>query len=214
MKLATRCILLAALMMLVGVIVACGGAEESAAAPAMQGPPGLPGLPGFRGNPGNPGNPGPAAAAPQAPAARAMSAPAAPAAPAPAPTAAPVAASEKVVVKEFEVEGHSISDEGSEAGEFSEERAALVAQNRIIVRTVQLALEVDDVADSIEVISQSVQRDGGWVVSTDRGSKHYGFIAVRVPAAKLDDALKWMRGVGVGCAVGGFHEHGCYGRIL
>ena len=72
-----------------------------------------------------------------------------------------------------------------------------MAQNRIIVRTVQLALEVDDVADSIEEISQSVQRDGGWVVSTDRSSKHYGYIAVRVPAAKLDEALKWMRGVGV-----------------
>ena len=104
---------------------------------------------------------------------------------------------EKEVLEEFEVEGHSIPDESSEAVEFSEERAALVAQNRIIVRTVQLALEVDDVADSIEVISQSVQRDGGWVVSTDRSSKHYGYIAVRVPAAKLDEALKWMRGVGV-----------------
>ena len=84
-----------------------------------------------------------------------------------------------------------------QAGEFSEERAALVAQNRIIVRTVHLALEVDDVADSIEEISQSVQGDGGWVVSTDRSSKHYGFISVRVPAAKLDDALKWMRQLGV-----------------
>ena len=87
-------------------------------------------------------------------------------------------------------------DEGSDVGEFSEEQAALVAQNRIIVRTVHLALEVDDVADSIEKISQSVQGDGGWVVGTDRSSKHYGFIAVRVPAAKLDAALKWMREVG------------------
>ena len=86
--------------------------------------------------------------------------------------------------------------EDSDVGEFSEERAALVAQNRIIVRTVHLSLEVDDVADSIEKISQSVQRDGGWVVGTDRSSKHYGFIAVRVPAAKLDAALKWMREVG------------------
>ena len=99
----------------------------------------------------------------------------------------------------FKVEPHTTTKESedSDVGEFSEERAALVAQNRIIVRTVNLALEVDDVADSIEEISQSVQRDGGWVVSTDRSSKHYGYIAVRVPAAKLDEALKWMRGVGV-----------------
>ena len=149
-----------------------------------------------------------------APAARATVAPAAPAAPAPAqvmapqapaarpaPTAVPVAASEKIVevevVKEFEVEGHSIRDESSEVIEFSEERAALVAQNRIIVRTVNVELEVDDVVQSIEEISQGVQRDGGWVVSTDRSSKHVGFISVRVPAAKLDDALNWMRAVGV-----------------
>ena len=141
-----------------------------------------------------------------------MAAPAAPAAPAsamapqapaarPAPTAVPVAASEKIVevevVKEFEVEGHSIRDESSEIIEFSEERAALVAQNRIIVRTVNVEIEVDDVVQSIEEISQGVQRDGGWVVSTDRSSKHIGFISVRVPAAKLDDALNWMRAVGV-----------------
>ena len=148
-----------------------------------------------------------------APAARATVAPAAPAAPAPAqvmapqapaarpaPAAVPVAASEKIVevdVEEFEVEGHSIRDESSEVIEFSEERAALVAQNRIIVRTVNVELEVDDVVQSIEEISQGVQRDGGWVVSTDRSSKHIGFISVRVPAAKLDDALNWMRAVGV-----------------
>jgi hypothetical protein len=89
------------------------------------------------------------------------------------------------------------SEEGLQAVEFSEERAALVAQNRIIVRTVNLDLEVNDVADSIEEISQSVQQNGGWVVSTDRSSKHFGFIAVRVPAANLDDTLKWMRQVGV-----------------
>ena len=96
-----------------------------------------------------------------------------------------------------EVESEAMSEQASQVGEFSEERAALVAQNRIIVRTVQLALEVNDVAASIEEISQSVQRDGGWVVSTDRSSRHFGFISVRVPASKLDDALKWMRQVGV-----------------
>ena len=82
-----------------------------------------------------------------------------------------------------------MSEEGLLDVEFSEERAALVAQNRIIVRTVHIELEVDDVAESIEEIAQGAQRDGGWVVSTDRSSKHIGFISVRVPAAKLDDVL-------------------------
>ena len=169
-------ILLVAVTLMVGAMVGCGGATESsesdffaaaAPAPAMQQAP----------------------AAPAAP--RAM--PAQPAAP---------AASEKVVVKEvevdsFKVEAHSISEESSDSGGFSEERAALVAQNRIIVRTVHLELEVDDVVESIEEIAKGAQGDGGWVVSTDRSSKHIGFIAVRVPAAKLDDTLAWMRAVGV-----------------
>ena len=165
--------------------------------------------------------------APAAPAAQmaAAQAPAAPAAPRPASgaeiakslrpqqpqAAAPAPAQPAAGADDFNVSGHSVSEkevikevaaeamseQPSQVGEFSEERAALVAQNRIIVRTVQLALEVNDVAASIEEISQSVQQDGGWVVSTDRSSRHFGFIAVRVPAAKLDDTLKWMRQVGV-----------------
>ena len=96
-----------------------------------------------------------------------------------------------------EVAAEAMSEEGGLEVEFSEERAALVAQNRIIVRTVNIELEVDDVAESIEEIAEGAQADGGWVVSTDRSSKHIGFIAVRVPAAKLDDTLDWMRAVGV-----------------
>ena len=190
-KISKLTILAAGLLVVAMVLVGCGssaasapdfdafsrGESESAAAMQMAAP-------------AAPAAPAPAPAmAPQAPAAR------------PAPTAVPVAASEKIVevevVKEFEVEGHSIRDESSETVEFSEERAALVAQNRIIVRTVNVELEVDDVVQSIEEISQGVQRDGGWVVSTDRRSRHIGFISVRVPAAKLDDALNWMRAVGV-----------------
>ena len=180
MKMRTLIISLAALLVVLVTLVACGAAaapahDESSMFTAAR-----------------------AQSAPQAPAA-----PAAAPAPARQPTAAPVAASEKIVavekevLEEFEVEGHSIPDESSEAGEFSEERAALVAQNRIIVRTVNLALEVDDVADAIELISQNAQQIGGWVVGSDRSSRHYGFVAVRVPAAQLDTALKWMREVGV-----------------
>ena len=182
MKMRTLVVSLAALLVLLVSLVACGAAQESAAA-APQGRPGLPGAPGFPGS--------------QAPQAQAAQPPAAPAAAARRPTAVPEATSGQLEKVEVVKEVAAMSEESSQAGEFSEDRAALVAQNRIIVRTVNLALEVDDVADSIEEISQSVQRDGGWVVSTDRSSKHYGYIAVRVPAAKLDEALKWMRGVGV-----------------
>lgn len=174
-----------ALLLALAVLTACGsGAEDnfavSAPAPAA---------------PAAPAPAAPAGPAPQAMMQERASVMAAPAAPAPTAVPVPAAMNEAIVevVKEVEVE----SDESSGVVEFSEERAALVAQNRIIVRTVNLDIEVDDVVDAIELISQNVQRDGGWVVSTDRSSKHYGFIAVRVPAAKLDDALKWMRQIGV-----------------
>ena len=193
MRMRILVISLVALLVVLVSLVACGGAADESEDAGRSGQPGLPGVPGFQRS--------------QVPQARAASAPAAPAAPAPAPAATALPsvvflasdemAVEKEVLEESEVEGHSIRDESSEAVEFSEERAALVAQNRIIVRTVQLVLEVDDVAQSIEEIAQSVQGDGGWVVSTDRSSKHFGFVAVRVPAAKLDDTLKWMRQLGV-----------------
>ena len=191
-------LLLAGLLVIAMALVACGSSAAesgdseffaSAPAPAAPAAPesaaqqspaphGLPDLLDRLGPPGEPGFPG-----------------------SPAPTAVPAAASEKVVevTKEVEVEfaAEAMSEEGSQVGEFSEEQAALVAQNRIIVRTVNLELEVDDVAESIEEIAQGAQRDGGWVVGTNRSSKHIGFIAVRVPAAKLDDTLDWMRAVGV-----------------
>ena len=178
MKMRTLIISLAALLVVLVTLVACGAAaapahDESSMFTAAR-----------------------AQSAPQAPAAPAA-APAQPrsesAAPAArAPTAAPAAVSEKLAKVEAIEEAAD-----SSVGEFSEERAALVAQNRIIVRTVNLALEVDDVADAIELISQNAQQIGGWVVGSDRSSRHYGFIAVRVPAAQLDTALKWMREVGV-----------------
>ena len=177
---------LVALILGLMILSACGGAaDEAVAAPAPDAPQ-QESVSMMRAMASAPQPVSAPAAAPQAPAA--------PAAAAPAPAAA--------VIQEAEVETESVKalddvEAGAHAVEFSEERAALVAQNRIIVRTVNLDIEVDDVVGAIELISQSVQRDGGWVVSTDRSSKHYGSIAVRVPAAKLDAALKWMRQVGV-----------------
>lgn len=175
----SKMVLLLGLLAIAMALVACGGAADSgdseffAAAPQMEHAMAAPA----------------ATMAPQQ-----ASAPQAPAAAAPAPR---MASEERETVMLKGDAAEEMSEEGSLDVEFSEERAALVAQNRIIVRTVQLELEVDDVAESIEEIAQGAQTDGGWVVSTDRSSKHIGFIAVRVPAGKLDDTLGWMRAVGV-----------------
>ena len=188
------------------LLMACGsGAEESAAAPAAAATM-SPREMSMEGSTMRMAQTAPAAPAPPA----APAAPQAAAAPVPAsdftvtahsagsaPSAPAASVPRPAVVREVEAESQAAKAGEMEAGGSDGERAALVAQNRIIVRTVNMNLEVDDVTAAIEEVSRSVQRDGGWVVSTDRSSKHYGFIAVRVPAEKLDAVLQWMRQIGV-----------------
>ncbi len=120
-----------------------------------------------------------AQAAPMAPAAMAQPAPSAPAVMAQgAPAAAPAAP-----------QAPGAADDAA-VGEFSEEQAALVAQKRIIVRTVNMEVVVDDVSAGIAAIGRAAEAQGGWVVKTERASTHTGFVAVRVPAAMLDEFVR------------------------
>ena len=73
------------------------------------------------------------------------------------------------------------------------QQADLVAQRRIIVRTVDMALEVPDVAGSVDAIGDMAEELGGWVVSSDRSRKHRGAISVRVLAKELDQAVERLR---------------------
>ena len=73
--------------------------------------------------------------------------------------------------------------------------AELATQRRIIVYTVDMTLEVADVAASVDTVSALAQQMGGWVVSTSRAEKHRGFIAVRVPADRLDEVVGRLRGI-------------------
>ena len=75
------------------------------------------------------------------------------------------------------------------------EQATLVAQRRIIVRTVEMALEVPDVAESVDAIGDMTKELGGWVVSSDRSRRHRGAVSVRVPAERLDQAIERLRGM-------------------
>ena len=68
-------------------------------------------------------------------------------------------------------------------------RSAPLAQSRIIVHTASIALVVEDVAEAVDGIAGVAYGLGGWVVSSDRSSRHGGSIAVRVPAQSLDLAI-------------------------
>ena len=81
------------------------------------------------------------------------------------------------------------------SGQPEGQQADLVAQRRIIVRTVDMALEVPDVAGSVDAIGDMAEELGGWVVSSDRSRKHRGAISVRVLAKELGQAVERLRGM-------------------
>ena len=64
-----------------------------------------------------------------------------------------------------------------------------LAQSRIIVHTARMSLIVDDVAGTVDRIAGIASSLGGWLVSSDRESRHTGAVAVRVPAQSLDEAF-------------------------
>ena len=68
-------------------------------------------------------------------------------------------------------------------------RSAPLAQSRIIVHTANIVLVVQDVAETVDGIASVAYGLGGWVVNSDRSSRHGGSIAVRVPAQSLDLAI-------------------------
>ena len=80
---------------------------------------------------------------------------------------------------------------------FEEVQASVSAQNRIIVRTVGMSIVVSNIPGTVDRIGDVAREFGGWMVSTDRGSIHYGQVSVRVPAQVLDDAVKRIRGLAV-----------------
>jgi hypothetical protein len=71
--------------------------------------------------------------------------------------------------------------------------AQLVSQDRIIVRTVDMSIEVSDVSESLDQISLLAVEFGGWVVDTSRSEKHRGRTTFRVPASILDEVVTRLR---------------------
>ena len=70
---------------------------------------------------------------------------------------------------------------------------APLAQNRVIVRTVDMGVIVADVAQSSDAIVELTIEFGGWMVSSDRSRKHQASLSVRVPAESLDEFVLMLR---------------------
>lgn len=82
------------------------------------------------------------------------------------------------------------------AGDGSDQQPAqLAAQRRIIIRTVNMSIVVDDIQATMDEIAKLADRSGGWVVSTDRREKHTGRISIRIPAVDLESSIEALRGI-------------------
>ena len=71
--------------------------------------------------------------------------------------------------------------------------AQLVTQLRIIIRTVNMSIVVDEIQAAIDDIARIADEAGGWMVSSDHSLKHAGSISVRVPATGLDSVVETLR---------------------
>ena len=125
----------------------------------------------------------PAATAAPAAAAAPTAAPAATFAP--APTAAPAAA--------------EMADETRAAvtSAVSKVQPSPATRDRVIVHTGNMILVVDDVAGSVDRITGMAREFGGWVVNSDRSSRHRGFVAIRVPAESLTGVMDRLEGTAI-----------------
>lgn len=89
------------------------------------------------------------------------------------------------------------SDGGSDTEQLETGYPPVSAQDRLIVRIVDMTIEVVDVPRHIEAVSGIALQRGGRVVSEQRSSQHVGHISVRVPSAQLDDAVRAISDLGL-----------------
>ena len=172
--------LLLAIAALAVVMAACGASEEGGldeefAAFGLSGAPGLPGAP--------------APVAAMDATEREIAAQAAQ--PMPAPTAAPAMAAQAPAP----AQPQAAAKVQAATADVSSDRpvASLVAQQRIIVRTVDMGIVVEDVTAAIESATTIARDLGGWLVGSDHSLKHHGSVSLRVPAGSLDDAIDRLR---------------------
>jgi len=81
-------------------------------------------------------------------------------------------------------------------------RAAQVpVQERLIIRSADLSLVVDDTQETVDAIGQMADAMGGFVVSSNTYQAYEGQLAgdvtIRVPAERFDDALETIKGFAV-----------------
>ena len=119
---------------------------------------------------------------------------------------------EKEVLKAVEVPGESAvtgprgqpgavtgpsGQPGPDTSDGTSEMATLVRQQRIVVRTVDISLVVSGIQAAMDDVAALADGMGGWTVSSERADDFSGFVTVRVPAERLDEAIARLRDIAV-----------------
>jgi len=94
-------------------------------------------------------------------------------------------------------ESSTDSDGGSDANQRETGYPPVAAQSRLIVRIVDMTIEVDDVVGLMEDVSRIAVQRGGWVVNESRDSRHNASISIRVPGAQLESTLQAISALGL-----------------
>ena len=71
--------------------------------------------------------------------------------------------------------------------------ANLGVVDRVIIRSAEIDIEVQNIANALNSIGTIATSTGGWVVASDQTRTFAGSISIRVPAEKLDSVLAQIR---------------------
>ena len=89
--------------------------------------------------------------------------------------------------------------EPGEGIDYSDGETAPLPEERMIVRNGDISLVVEDVLEARDEITQMAARLGGWVVNSNIYGEEEtrGWISIRIPSEKFDQALAELRGLAV-----------------
>lgn len=100
-------------------------------------------------------------------------------------------AGEPAFAPEAAVAEADFAEDGAATGGFNQQTT--IPEERLIIRTADLTVTVDDTLETMDAIGQMATSMGGFVVTSNsfqsRGDAYEGFITVRVPADRFDEAI-------------------------
>lgn len=96
-----------------------------------------------------------------------------------------------------EIKDDTVSDSSGGGSASIEQEIAAATDGRIIIRTADLNVTVDDVTMTLDDISKIAVSSGGWVVTSSQPRNYSGSISIRVPADRFDDVIEQLSDLAV-----------------